>query len=148
MVDLKAYSPCDGVLPVRIGQVAIAEVALAPESVWEHPEGDLWIGYQRRLQIGARPDGGVDQSDAWSVLAVSGAARLDVMARLCPHDLRSVDAMVATLLGHIPVLIQPQSGALHLWVPRSAVRGAIEALCMAARGVAARTDAVLPQGQI
>ncbi|SEM79116.1 sarcosine oxidase subunit gamma [Roseovarius tolerans] len=55
----------------------------------------MWFGRDMALLIGPEPDPGlaahaalVDQSDAWAVLALEGPGAPEVLARLCPLDLR------------------------------------------------------------
>jgi len=55
----------------------------------------MWFGREMALLIGPEPDPGLaahaalaDQSDAWAVLALEGPAAVEVLARLCPLDLR------------------------------------------------------------
>jgi sarcosine oxidase subunit gamma len=56
----------------------------------------IWFGRDEALLIGPKPDKAlakhaavVDQSDAWAVVALSGAGAVDVLARLVPVDLRN-----------------------------------------------------------
>lgn len=55
----------------------------------------MWFGREMALLIGPEPDPGlavhaalVDQSDAWAVLELEGPGAAEVLARLCPLDLR------------------------------------------------------------
>jgi len=55
----------------------------------------MWFGREMALLIGPEPDPGlaahaalVDQSDAWAVLLLEGPGAAQVLARLCPLDLR------------------------------------------------------------
>ncbi|WP_297769681.1 sarcosine oxidase subunit gamma [uncultured Roseovarius sp.] len=55
----------------------------------------MWFGRETALLIGPEPDTGLtahaalsDQSDAWAVLVLEGPGAADVLARLCPLDLR------------------------------------------------------------
>ena len=55
----------------------------------------MWFGREMALLIGPEPDPGlaahaalVDQSDTWAVLVLEGWGAADVLARLCPLDLR------------------------------------------------------------
>jgi sarcosine oxidase subunit gamma len=55
----------------------------------------MWFGREMALLIGPEPDPGlaahaalVDQSVAWAVLALEGPGAAEVLARLCPLDLR------------------------------------------------------------
>ncbi len=106
----------------------------------------LWFGRDAALVIGARVeiDGAlcVDQSDAWVALELSGGVR-DVLARLCPLDLRegsfAVGATARTLLNHVGVSLTRTSGEEWLLlVPRSCAGTVWDELVTAARLVAAR----------
>lgn len=130
MVDLRAQSPCAGLLPVTAGDLHLSEVmpgrmtSLAPYRgraaalsaamqaahgvAWPEPgrmtgEGaarTLWFGREMAILMGPEPDPGLaahaaltDQSDAWAVLQLEGGRAAEVLARLCPLDLR--DAVFA-----------------------------------------------------
>lgn len=56
----------------------------------------LWFGREMALLIGPEPAAGLaahaaltDQSDAWAVVQLAGPRAVDVLARLCPLDLRA-----------------------------------------------------------
>jgi sarcosine oxidase subunit gamma len=74
----------------------------------------VWTGRDQAFLIGAEPpalDGAAltDQTDGWSVLALSGGGAVDVLARLVPMDLRlaafPVGRAVRTQLNHMNVVI-------------------------------------------
>lgn len=55
----------------------------------------MWFGREMALLMGPEPEPGLaahaalsDQSDAWAVLALEGPGAAEVLARLCPLDLR------------------------------------------------------------
>ncbi|QOL80717.1 sarcosine oxidase subunit gamma [Pseudooceanicola spongiae] len=55
----------------------------------------LWFGHRQYLLVGVRPADSLtevatltDQSDAWSTVLLDGPLARDVLARLCPLDLR------------------------------------------------------------
>jgi sarcosine oxidase subunit gamma len=106
----------------------------------------VWSGREAVLVLGAAVeiDGAlcVDQSDGWAALELTGAVR-DVLARLCPLDLRGrsfpVGAAARSLLNHVPALLvrTSEEGWLVL-APRSMAGTVLEELTEAARGVAAR----------
>lgn len=55
----------------------------------------IWFGRDQAVLLGPEPDVGLarlcavtDQSDAWAVVELSGAAARDVLARLTPIDMR------------------------------------------------------------
>lgn len=76
----------------------------------------VWFGRNQALLMGPAPDAGlakhaavVDQSDAWAAVTLSGAAAVDVLARLVPVDLREGafkrGHTVRTLLYHLSASI-------------------------------------------
>ena len=109
MADLKAKSPCDGLLPRTIGTVEMTEVL--PDGIWgvaalagssiglpkagrtQRTDGAVWhwTGPGQALVFGKTPEvvgaAVTDQSDAWAVVEVRGVDSLDVLARLVPIDL-------------------------------------------------------------
>lgn len=110
----------------------------------------VWSGREAALVLGARIeiDGAVcvDQSDGWAALRLGGAVR-EVLARLCPLDLREgsfpVGMAARSLLNHVPVLLnRVGEGEWLLLVPSSMAGTVLEELTGAARGVAARLGGV------
>ena len=106
----------------------------------------VWSGREAALVVGAavEVEGAlcVDQSDGWAALRLGGEVR-DVLARLCPLDLREESFPVASsarsLLRHVHVLLARVSeGEWLLLVPRSMAGTVLEELTEAARGLAAR----------
>nr|WP_045681521.1 sarcosine oxidase subunit gamma [Roseovarius sp. BRH_c41] len=126
MGDLRALTPCAGLLPVTVGGLKLSEVAagritsLAPYRgceatlsevmqaahglAWPEPgrmtggaeARAIWFGREMALLIGPDPVSGLadhaalsDQSDAWAVLQLEGRQAGEVLARLCPLDLRA-----------------------------------------------------------
>lgn len=81
-----------------------------------------------------------DQSDAWAVLALKGEGAGDVLARLCPLDLRAMDDddVARSLLGHMSAMIIRRSDGYELMVFRSMAGTALHELEAAMRSVAAR----------
>lgn len=85
----------------------------------------------------------VDQSDAWTVLALDGEEARDVLARLTPLDLRDaglpVGATARTLVGHMTASITRVAPFRYeIMVFRSMTHTALEELERAMRHVAAR----------
>ena len=84
-----------------------------------------------------------DQSDAWAVVALSGAGGEDVLARLVPVDLRAAQFKTGhtarTMLGHMSVAIS-RTGAevFEIIAIRSMAKTLIHELETAMRSVAAR----------
>lgn len=85
-----------------------------------------------------------DQSDGWTVLAVTGAAAVDVLARLVPMDLRlatfPVGNVLRTQLNHMNVVIlRTGDHAIEIMVFRSMARTAWHEIQTAMEMVAARS---------
>ncbi len=106
----------------------------------------LWFGRDAALVIGASVEieGAlcVDQSDGWAALELGGNVR-DVLARLCPLDLRDesfpVGATARTLLNHVAVsLTRMERERWLLLAPRSYAATVRDKLERAAIAVAAR----------
>lgn len=126
MADLKAKTPCDGLLPLEIGATRLEETdggvltsisplgdlkklsdALLSAHGMEFPKPNrvtssndnarcVWFGRDEALLMGPVPDAAlgklaavVDQSDAWVVVALSGADAEDVLARVIAVDVRA-----------------------------------------------------------
>jgi len=118
VASLIALTPAQGLLPLTVGDVTVAEVAagsltsVAPfkgqKTAVSHDLKDqvgaglpamgrrtgavTWFGHGVWMVAGAvSPKGAAvtDQSDAWVVVEVQGAGAEDVLARLVPVDLRA-----------------------------------------------------------
>lgn len=103
----------------------------------------LWFGVEQALVMGVdavpkMPAAVTDQSDGWACVRIEGAA-VDVLARLCPVDLRGAAGVRRTLVGHMSaVLIARGDGAIDVMVMRSMAKTLVHELEVAATGVAAR----------
>ena len=163
MADLIARTPLADLLPVTIGAVTITEVVhdrltlVAPfrgRAVAGFPapnrttETSIWVGQGQALFIGDPPDLGdaaalTDQSDAYAVARIEGAAVEEVLARLVPIDLRlpgfAVGHTARTLLGHMTASVTRRGeDAFEVMVMRSMAQTLVHDLTRAARGVALR----------
>lgn len=138
MIELKANSPCENLLPLDAGDVRISEVVIPTESLWEYPEAEHSIGYLRQISLEKPSSGGIDQSDCWIQLRVSGSARFDLLARLCPVEIGNEIVIFTSLLGHILVHYWVHQDHIDIWVPRSMVRSAIQDLERAAKALKGR----------
>ncbi|MEO0654849.1 MAG: sarcosine oxidase subunit gamma [Pseudomonadota bacterium] len=168
MVKLVAKNPCAGLVPVTHGEVALDEVvpeaitsvaflkgAAAPGGAWPAPNrwaGDavrriVSFGPGKAFVIGPElevPGAAVtDQSDAWAMLVLEGPGARDVLARLCPQDLRpdvfAEGHAAQTLIGHMTATLM-RTGAYRyeLLIFRSMARTAVHELGTAMAMVAAR----------
>mgnify|MGYP001386823480 FL=1 len=109
----------------------------------------VWTGRDQAFLMGGAPpdlEGAAltDQSDGWAVLGLSGAAAVDVLARLVPVDLRlaafPVGRAIRTQLNHMNVVIlRVGDHAFEILVFRSMARTAWHELETTTHMVAART---------
>ena len=83
-------------------------------------------GRGRHFLIGPEPDKSLskafamtDQSDAWAVAEITGPNAQDVLARLCPLDLRPTvfkrGHTARSLIGHMNAQITRTRSATHIW---------------------------------
>lgn len=176
MAKLIALSPCAGLLPIAHGGVAVTEVlpgrliSVAPlrgqrkatsamlkeqlgtglPSVNRRTGAVTWFGHGTWMVAGDVALDGLaavtDQSDAWAVVAVSGAGAEDVLARLVPVDLRAqlfkIGHVAKTMLAHMSVTIT-RTGAdgFEIMVMRSMAQTLVHDLDVAMRSLAARQTA-------
>lgn len=108
----------------------------------------VWTGRDQAFLIGVAPpalEGAAvtDQSDGWTVLAVSGTAAVDVLARLVPVDLAlaafPVGRVLRTQLNHMnAVILRTGDYAIEIMVFRSMARTAWHEVQTAMEMVAAR----------
>ena len=109
----------------------------------------LWCGPGQALVLGPSVaiDGAacVDQSDAWTILTLSGGDARAVLARLTPVDLRDaalpVDATARTLIGHTTAsLTRVGESSWEIMVFRSMASTLVHDTTRAMRHVAARAE--------
>ncbi|WP_135449939.1 sarcosine oxidase subunit gamma [Tabrizicola caldifontis] len=94
----------------------------------------VWTGREQAFLMGVAPpaiEGAAltDQSDGWAVLGISGAAAVDVLARLVPVDLRSsafpAGRVARTQVNHMnAVILRTGDHELEIMVFRSMARTA------------------------
>lgn len=172
MADLIARPATDNRLPLEIGE-AIVEDAQPPAITWVAPynrkktavtralggfpgPGEvaevkagraLSVGPGQAMILGAPVtcEGAavVDQSDAWTVVAIDGAASRDVLARLTPLDLREralpEGQTARTLIGHLTAsLTRVGPFRYEIMVFRSMTRTLLHELTRAMTHVEAR----------
>lgn len=109
----------------------------------------IWTGRDQAFLTGVAPptlEGAAltDQSDGWTVLAVTGAAAVDVLARLVPMELRlaafPVGNVLRTQLNHMNVVIlRTGDHSIEVMVFRSMARTAWHEIQTAMEMVAARS---------
>lgn len=109
----------------------------------------VWTGRDQAFLIGVEPpalEGAAltDQTDGWTVLGLSGAGAVDVLARLVPLDLRLASCPVGTALrsqlNHMnAVILRTGDHAFEIMVFRSMARSAWHEIHAAMEMLAART---------
>jgi sarcosine oxidase subunit gamma len=109
--------------------------------VWTGREQAFLIGVEAPALEGAAV---TDQSDGWAVLAISGVAAVDVLARLVPVDLRLAACPVGTVLrtqvSHMNAcVLRTGDYAFEIMVFRSMARTAWHEIEAAMQTLAART---------
>jgi sarcosine oxidase subunit gamma len=172
VANLIAKTPCDGLLPLRFGNLTLTEALpeaitsvapfmgqmpkVAKELGAAFPDPNrttqsarariIWTGQGQAMVLGPRtevPGAAVtDQSDAWAVLALEGDGVADVLARLCPVDLRdgvfAVGHTARTLLQHMTCSVtRVQENRFEIMVFRSMAKTAVHEIETAMRTVAA-----------
>ena len=173
MVKLIALTPCEGLLPISEGGIAVTEVVMdqlvsvAPFDGKHKATSDalkaqcgaglpavnrrhgavIWFGHGIWMVAGDVSLDGLaavtDQSDAWTVVSISGAGVEDVLARLIPVDLRphvfKTNHVAKTMLGHMSVTItRTGPAAFDVMAMRSMAATMVHELQVAMRGVASR----------
>ncbi len=113
----------------------------------------LWFGKGQVMLVGPEPEAGLaehaaitDQSDAWAMVRLEGAAAEDVLARLVPVDLRQSvfkrGHTARTMLQHMSVSITRISDEAFLILAFRSMAGTlVHDLETAMKGVAARPRA-------
>ncbi|MEM6306971.1 MAG: sarcosine oxidase subunit gamma family protein [Pseudomonadota bacterium] len=138
------------------GKDAVGALKDAHGLEWPGPNGTsgtvdraVWFGHSHILLMGPLPDPSlsdscaiVDQSDAWTVVDVTGAMARDVLARLTPMDLRDaafpVGAAARTELQHMQgCVIRIGGDQYRLMVFRSMAHTLVHDLKTAMESVAA-----------
>lgn len=117
------------------------------------PAEIFWAGHSVAFLCGAMPPArlaGVaaltDQTDGWAAMDLSGGGLDQVMARICPLDLREtafpVGSAARSMVGHMQaILLRRDAGTLRILVFRSMARTAVAELSRAMSGVVARAAA-------
>lgn len=170
MVDLKAHLPASG-LDDTIGECRLQ--GFDPGSVWSiapYPGRDVhlpgvgmpgpgqvvplgmgrlvWTGRQQAFLLGEMLPEGLDaaitdQADAWVWVRLTGEDVTEVLARLCPLDLREsafpVDSCARSLLAHLSAIyIRTGAQSFEIAVFRSMAQTLRHEVTEAMRTVAAR----------
>lgn len=139
-----------GARAVAKGLMALGLAMPAPNTFVEKNGARIvWTGRDQAYLMGEGPvtlDGAAvtDQSDGWTVLALSGPAAVDALARLVPVDLRlsacPVGTALRTQLSHLnAVILRVGDYAFEIMVFRSMARTCWHEIEAALQRVAART---------
>ena len=173
MAKLIATLVTDGHLPIEIGDTVLEDaqpqaitwvaplkgtLGAVPQTLGGFPgPGEvvevtsgraLSVGPEQAMILGAPLDckgaAVVDQSDAWTVIALDGARARDVLSRLTPLDLRdavlSEGATARTLIGHMTASITRVGPFRYeVMVFRSMTHTLLHEVERAMRGVEARS---------
>ncbi len=170
MASLIARSPAADLVPLEIGTCGLRETDVGAIT-WVAPFGDakdiapglampkpgestsnsdtraIWFGAGQALVLGnpVWPDDAAlaDQSDGWTILALTGDDARTVLARLTPLDLRDTafprDATARTLVGHMTAsLTRIGENTYEIMVFRSMAATLVHELTRAMTHVAAR----------
>ncbi len=112
----------------------------------------VWSGRAQAFWIGSdAPDAALsdhaaltDQSDAWCVLRLEGEGAAEVLARLCPLDLRDSQFKrghtARSLVGHMAAQVTRTPKGVEVMVFRSMAGTAVHELKVAMESVAARAQ--------
>ncbi len=173
MAKLIALTPCADLLPLTHGEITVTEVvpdrliSVAPNagqnkavsallqtqvggglSAVNRRSGPVtWFGHGTWLVAADVTLDGLaattDQSDAWAVVAISGAGVGNVLARLVPVDLRGgvfkKNHVAKTMLGHLSVtIVRASADTFEILVMRSMAQTLVHDLDVAMRSVAVR----------
>lgn len=179
MVDLKAVSALEGVVPKQEGGIFLREnppafiTEILPRKDAEKALGAalksahamalpgagkssgkanlrcLWAGRGAFFLIGDKAADAsllpyaalVDQSDGWVVMTLEGEGAADVMARLCPLDLRESQfkrgQTARSEVAHMMAVITRTTKGFEIMVMRSFARTAVHHIDEAMKSVAA-----------
>lgn len=106
----------------------------------------LWSGLDQWFVVGRAvneiPGAAItDQSDNWACFNIRGPVAPDVMARLCPLDLRgfNLGQVARTEFAHMMSLIVARDAGYDIWVMRSFAKTAWHDLSEAARSIEAQS---------
>ena len=81
-----------------------------------------------------------DQSDAWTILLLTGDKAADVMDRLCPADTRSLinGDVIRSMIGHMSAIVEKTGSGFQLMVFRAFAETVLHEVCNSMRSVTAQ----------
>lgn len=168
--QLQAKTPAEGLLPKSHGDLTLSELTptrLTSVAPYRGHEGAVaaalggwpvagqvvvipggrvaWSGLRQAFVLDADvpdlPGAAVtDQSDAWTMVRLSGPGAIDAMARLCPLDLSQLGhgRCARTLVNHMSALILSAEDGFEILVFRAFAQTLVHELLEAMEHVAAR----------
>lgn len=135
-----SVSPLKKARPASLRKLALPDIGACTETAF-------WAGHRQWfLRDGPAPRGGglavTDQSGGWVIFEMSGERAADVLARLCPLDLRPqafADGSAArTEFAHMMALVARLNGRFEIWIMRSFAQTAAHHIHDAMQSVAAQ----------
>ncbi len=149
MVELSAEKPFAGMhLPVQMGQTALAAAQAVPLFLIGTGQAGLpapgrgdpaLFWYADNAWISTQGPG-VEVTDMWPGLDLTGADAGAVMARLCGLDVQAMQpGQVARVdLAHCPAIVLPLDNGFHIKLMRSFRESAVVMILAAMKSVAAQ----------
>lgn len=105
----------------------------------------IWTGMGQVFLLDAQPPKSMaaavtDQSDAWCVVSLEGNGVEEVLARLCPLDLRQMAAgdVARSLIGHMAAIITKTDKGFEIFVFRAFAKTLVHELSGAMTSVSAQ----------
>lgn len=101
----------------------------------------MWIGMNQFLFLGDKIEvkeaALTDQSDAWTILLLTGDKTADVMDRLCPVDTRSLVSgdVIRSMIGHMTAIVEKTEVGCQLMVFRAFAETLLHEVCNSMRSV-------------
>ena len=106
----------------------------------------MWIGMGKFLLVGEKIEikeaALTDQSDAWTILSLTGDITADVMDRLCPVDTRVLKTgdVVRSMIGHMSAIIEKTEAGFKLMVFRAFAKTLLHEVCNSMKSVTAQEN--------
>lgn len=104
----------------------------------------MWLGMNQFLFLGdkikMKEAAFTDQSDAWTILLLTGDKAADVMDRLCPADTRSLinGDVIRSMIGHMSAIVEKTGSGFQLMVFRAFAETVLHEVCNSMRSVTAQ----------
>ena len=104
----------------------------------------MWIGMNQFLFLGDKIEmkeaALTDQSDAWTILLLTGDGTADVMDRLCPVDTRFLKSgdVIRSMIGHMTAIVEKTESGCQVMVFRAFAETLLHEVRNSMRSVAAQ----------